>query len=59
VELFREFYGPSVRTYAALDAQNRVTLGAELLRLWAGHTRAPEGSTSVEAEYLEVRIDVA
>lgn len=59
VELFREFYGPSVRTFGALDAQGRATLSGELLRLWTERNVAPEGSTSVEAEYVEVGIDVA
>jgi SAM-dependent methyltransferase len=59
VELFRECYGPSVRTFGALDAQGRATLEAELLRLWTGRNTAREGSASVSAEYLEVQIDVA
>jgi hypothetical protein len=58
VELFRECYGPSVRTFGALDAQRRAALGSDLLRLWAHHNRAPEGATSVVAEYLEIQIDV-
>jgi SAM-dependent methyltransferase len=59
VELFREFYGPSVRTFAALDATGRAALSADLLRLWSGRNRAVEGETFVEAEYLETRISLA
>jgi hypothetical protein len=59
VELFRECYGPSVRTFGALDADHRARLGAELLRLWETGNDAPAGSTSVAAEYLEVRIELA
>jgi SAM-dependent methyltransferase len=59
VELFRECYGPSVRAFSALDPGGRARLGAELTRLWA--TRAPEAAatTTVSAEYLEVRLVVA
>ena len=59
VDLFREFYGPSVRTFGALDADGRAALTAELLRLWDGRNTARDGSTRVDAEYVEVRIDVA
>ena len=51
VELFREFYGPSVRTFGALDAQGRARLSAALLDLWRERNTAPSGSTSVAAEY--------
>jgi SAM-dependent methyltransferase len=59
VELFREFYGPTVKTFGALDAEGRAALWTELLRLWSGHSTVPGGSTSVAAEYLEVRIEVS
>lgn len=59
VELFREFYGPSVRTFGRLDAGGRAALGSDLLRLWTDRNREREGATSVEAEYLEVQIDRA
>jgi ubiquinone/menaquinone biosynthesis C-methylase UbiE len=58
VELFREFYGPSVKTFAALDAENRANLSAELLSLWNGRNAAADGTTSVTSEYLEFRIDL-
>ncbi|HXT68409.1 MAG TPA: methyltransferase domain-containing protein [Vicinamibacterales bacterium] len=58
VELFREFYGPSVRTFAALDAAGRASLEAELVKLWTSRNIGHEGSTYVEAEYLETRLTV-
>lgn len=59
VELFREYYGPTVRTFGALEPQERADLAAELLRLWEGRNTSPNGSTTVDAEYLDVRIDLA
>jgi SAM-dependent methyltransferase len=50
VELFREFYGPSLRTFKALDAERRALLTSQL--------EDRDGQTSVDAEYLEVQIDV-
>lgn len=57
-ELFREAYGPSVRTFAALDANGRAELAHELHRLWSQHDEGSNGTTRVRAEYLDVRIDV-
>lgn len=57
VELFREFYGPSVRTYAALDAAGRAKLSIDLLYLWASHNTSGADDTKVESEYLDVRIE--
>lgn len=58
VELFREYYGPSVRTFAALDASGRASLEAELLKLWTSRNIGHAGSTFVEAEYLETKLTV-
>jgi SAM-dependent methyltransferase len=58
VELFREFYGPTVKTFAALDAQGRANLTAALLRMWTEENSAPAGGTSVAAEYLDVQIQL-
>ena len=59
VELFREFYGPSVRTFAALDAAGRgVTRGQAHRSVELTQHRVTPGSTYVEAEYLEVKIAV-
>lgn len=58
IELFRECYGPTVRTFAALDAGRRAMLAADLESLWSEHNSGPHGTTSVQAEYTEVIIDV-
>jgi len=59
VELFREYYGPSIRTFAALDAAGRGALEAKLIDLWSSRNVAHAGSTYVEAEYLEVKLTVS
>lgn len=58
VELFRENYGPIVRAYAALDADERALLSHDLLQLWARNERGVDGFTRARAEVLEVRIDL-
>lgn len=54
VEFFREYYGPTNRAFAGLDDAGRSALREELEALWAGSNLATDGSTHVEAEYLEV-----
>ena len=54
VSLFRLWYGPTLRAFAALDDAGREGLRLDLERLWADHNRATDGTTRVESEYLEV-----
>lgn len=54
VEFFRKYYGPTQRTFDALDADGQAALRGDLERLWAEHNRATDGTTQVEGEYLEV-----
>ena len=54
VEFFRVYYGPTDRAFAALDAAGQSALRNDLEQLWASNNRANDGSTHVEAEYLEV-----
>jgi SAM-dependent methyltransferase len=58
VELFREFYGPSVRAYAALGPADRARLTADLVNLWSTHNTAGAHETRVTSEYLDVRIEL-
>jgi SAM-dependent methyltransferase len=53
-ELFRGAYGPTVRTFEALDEDKRAAFAAELAWHWTSHDRAGGPGTEVEAEYLEV-----
>lgn len=54
VDLFRLWYGPTVRTFAALGASDQAALQAALESLWSEHNRADDGTTRVQSEYLEV-----
>jgi SAM-dependent methyltransferase len=54
VEYWRAWYGPTQRAFAALDENGREALRHDLERLWSEQNRATDGSTHVEAEYLEV-----
>jgi len=46
VEFWRTYYGPTLKAFAALHQ--------DLEALWIEHNTATDGTTFVEAEYLEV-----
>ena len=54
VELFQAWYGPTVRTFEALEPDTRAELRRDLVRLWTEHNLATDGTTRVASEYLEV-----
>jgi SAM-dependent methyltransferase len=54
VEFFCTYYGPTVRTIAALDVDGQTAMRKDLEQLWADTNLAHDGTTHVEAEYLEV-----
>ena len=54
VEFYRQLYGPVNRAFAALDEEGQKKLRGDLEDLWASHNEAPDGSTRVHAEYLQV-----
>ena len=54
VNLFRFWYGPTLRAFAALDGSAREGLHRDLTALWTDHNRADDGTTRVQSEYLEV-----
>jgi hypothetical protein len=54
VELFRTWYGPTVRAFAALDEAGQRGLFADLVRLWTEHNTAGPNGTRVESEFLAV-----
>ena len=54
VQLFRSWYGPTVRAFAALDEERQHRLFDDLVNLWTEHNTAGPDATRVESEFLEV-----
>jgi hypothetical protein len=54
VEFFFSFYGPTLRALATLDPAGQAALRAQLTQLWSSNNMAKDGTTFVEAEYLDV-----
>lgn len=54
VEFFRANYGPMTRAFASIGEQSQQRLRDELTELWSRHNRATDGTTKVDAEYLQV-----
>jgi len=54
VEVFRAFYGPTHKAFAALDTEAQAALTAELTALLERRNVAGPGSLVVPAEYLEI-----
>ena len=55
VEFFRQYFGPTQVAFSRLDSAGQATLAARLESLWSEHNTATDGTTCVEAEYLDVR----
>jgi ubiquinone/menaquinone biosynthesis C-methylase UbiE len=53
VDIFRTFYGPVLKAFAALDAEAQPKLEADLLALMGEFNKAKDGSLVVPSEYLE------
>ena len=56
VEIFRTYYGPMLKAFAALDAANQQGLRDDLLALIGRMNRAEDGTVIVPSEYLEIVI---
>jgi SAM-dependent methyltransferase len=54
LEMFRTWYGPTLKAFAALDAPRQAELEAEILDLLARHNRATDGTLVAPSAYLEV-----
>ena len=59
LEVFRTFYGPMHRTFAALDAEKQAAFTEDILTLMAAGNRATDGTLVLPSAYLEVIIDRA
>jgi ubiquinone/menaquinone biosynthesis C-methylase UbiE len=56
LDIFREFYGPMLKAFAALDAAGQKGLARDLLALIGELNTAGDGTMVVPGEYLEVVI---
>ena len=56
LEVFRAYYGPMLKAFAALEPPDRAALEQDLLALIDRFNRARDGSMVAPAEYLEVVI---
>lgn len=57
IEVFRTYYGPMNKTYAALDATRQAAFTQDLLALIASRNRSGDGTVVLPSEYLEVVIE--
>jgi len=53
-QLFRDAYGPTIRTFEALDDERREALAKALTAHWEGHARSVGAGVEVDSTYLEV-----
>ena len=56
LDVFRNYYGPMLKAFAALDAANQQGLQDDLLALIGRMNRAEDGTMVVPGEYLEIVI---
>jgi ubiquinone/menaquinone biosynthesis C-methylase UbiE len=56
LQIFKDYYGPMLKAFAALDAANQQGLSADLLALIGRMNRAEDGTMIVPSEYLEIVI---
>ena len=57
VQVFRDFYGPTHKAFAALDAQGQQALEDDITALLQQMNTAGAASLVVPAEYLEVVVN--
>ena len=57
IEVFRTYYGPMNKTYAALDAEKQAAFTRDLLALMESSNRSGDATLVLPSEYLEVVID--
>jgi ubiquinone/menaquinone biosynthesis C-methylase UbiE len=56
LQVFRDFYGPVLKAFAALDDAGQTALASDLFDLIGSCNRALDGSMVVPSEYLEIVI---
>ena len=56
LDVFRSYYGPTLKAFAALDETNQRRLAEDILKLIASMNRAEDGTMVLPSEYLEIVI---
>src|SRR3954468_8809688 len=56
LDVFRNYYGPTLKAFAALDETNQRRLADDILKLIASMNRAEDGTMVLPSEYLEIVI---
>jgi ubiquinone/menaquinone biosynthesis C-methylase UbiE len=56
IDVFKTYYGPLLKAFAALDAEAQAALDRDLRQLIARFNRTGDGTMVVPSEYLEVVI---
>jgi hypothetical protein len=56
IDVFKSFYGPMLKAFAALDETGQATLRRDLMTLLGEFNRADDGTVVVHSEYLEAVI---
>lgn len=56
LDIFKTYYGPVLRTFAALEPASQAALARDLVALIGEFNRADDGSMVVPSEYLEIVI---
>lgn len=56
LEIFKTFYGPTLKAFAALDESGRAALTRDLMALLGEFNHADDGTIVVHSEYLEAVI---
>ncbi len=57
IDVFRTYYGPMTRTFAALDTDKQTALTRDLLALIDSRNRSRDSTLVLQSEYLEVVIE--
>lgn len=57
LDIFRTYYGPMNKAFAALDADKQAAFGQDLLALMGSRNRSGDGTLVLPSEYLEVVIE--
>jgi hypothetical protein len=54
VEHFRKYFGPLQKAFELLDEEGKRNFRNEMTEIWKKYNIAKDGTTIVDAEYLEI-----